>query len=101
MERILQLSFYNKYLSTDFKLNDIDKIMFFDEILLNLQVKVDNEKYPDSIFLFNDDICYVELSTKNYNLYCSYKYIWSIFEREFLMEYKDIQSFINGKMELY
>ena len=103
MDRKLQLNVINEYLGTKFKLNEDDKIMFFEEIFKKLQVKINKEQFPNSVFFFNEDIVYMELdvNSKERFLYCSYRYIWSIFEREFSMEYKDVQSFIKSRMEEY
>lgn len=99
MDRKLQLDTLSQILGKKFKLTLIDKIMFFDQLFLALQVKIDKDKYPNSIFFFNDDTIYMELDIKSRNLWCSYRYIWSIFEKEFSMEYNDIQLFIKSRVE--
>lgn len=99
MDRTLQLKTINEFLGTKFKLNEIDKINIFNDIFNKLQLKIDKKKYPNSVFFFYDDTVYMELEIKNRYLYCSYKYIWSIFEKGFDMQYNDIQTFIKVRVE--
>ena len=69
----------------------------FLEILNGCEVKIDKEKYPDSVFLFKNGKCYFEI--ENLTLWCKYKHVWQIFENEFSMNYVDIQQFIKGQVE--
>lgn len=66
-------------------------------ILNGCEVKIDKEKYPNSVFLFKNGECYFEIE-KQY-LWCRYKHVWQIFENEFSMNYADIQQFIKGQVE--
>lgn len=67
------------------------------EILNGCEIKIDKEKYPDSVFLFKNGECYFEI--ENLILWCRYKHVWQIFENEFSMNYVDIQQFIKGQVE--
>lgn len=76
---------------------EITKEQRFLEILNGCEIKIDKEKYPDSVFFFKNGECYFEIQKSI--IWCKYKYVWSIFETEFLMDYTDIQSFIKGQVE--
>lgn len=69
----------------------------FLEILNSCEIKIDKEKYPNSVFLFKNGECYFEIE-KQY-LWCRYKHVWQIFENEFSTNYVDIQQFIKGQVE--
>ena len=69
----------------------------FLEILNGCEIKIDKEKYPNSVFLFKNGECYFEI--ENPIIWCRYKHVWQIFENEFSMNYVDIQQFIKGQVE--
>lgn len=101
IDRKLQLDLINNLFKTNFELNEIDKINFFNEILNELQVKTDEKFFPNTLFFFYDDTAYMQLDTITYQLWCSYEHIWYILKIEFNMEHNDIQSFIKERMEQY
>jgi len=71
----------------------------FWQLCEGLTLKIDKEKYPNSTFLFKDDKYFFEYDSKNRNLWCSYKHIWGVFEKEYSMQYSDIQSLIKLLVE--
>jgi len=77
----------------------ISKELRFWGIINGLTLKIDKVKYPDTIFLFKDDICYIEYNTKNGYLWLKYSTIWSILEKEYSLKYEEIQSFIMNQVE--
>ena len=69
----------------------------FLELIDGMTVKIDKDKYPDSIFFFKGDKCYLEL--ENSRLWVRYAEIWQVFEVEFGMSYDEVQSFIKSQVE--
>ena len=69
----------------------------FLELIDGMTVKIDKDKYPNSIFFFKGDKCYFELG--NSRLWVRYVEMWEVFEVEFGMKYDEIQSFIKDQME--
>lgn len=76
---------------------EITKEQRFLELLNGCEIKIDKEKYPNSIFLFKNGEYYFEI--ENDRLWCRHKYVWSVFENEFSMQYNEIQVFIKGMVE--
>lgn len=73
--------------------------MFFD-LQNNLVRKIDNKKYPESVFYFNQDGKFMfEQDFKNGYFWCSDSFVWSLFESEYGMNYEQIQCFIKAQME--
>ena len=71
----------------------------FWQLCKGLTIKIDKEGYPDSVFFFKDDECQFEYDTANGHLWCRYSSIWSVFEKEYSMEYSEIQSLIKIQVE--
>lgn len=69
------------------------------ELLTGLTLKIDHVKYPNCIFLFKDDECWVEYESKSRTLWLRWKNIWSVFENEYNLGYSEIQSFIKVQVE--
>ena len=55
--------------------------------------------YPNSIFLKKDGVILFEQDLKDGWLICNFELVWSIFEKEYNMNYKEIQSFIKNILE--
>lgn len=68
-------------------------------LINGLSVKVDFEKYPDSIFFFNKEECWIDYDIKRATLWIRYDKIWSVFEREYQMVFDSIQTFIKHLVE--
>ena len=69
------------------------------ELIDDLEIKVDEEKYPYSIFFFKEDKLLFEQDSRSDVFWCNYDKIWSVFEKEYHMKYEEIQSFIKDMME--
>lgn len=67
------------------------------ELINGCEIKIDKEKYPDSVFFFKNGEYYFEIE-KQY-LWCRYNYVWGVFISEFKMSYADIQSLIKTTVE--
>jgi hypothetical protein len=67
-------------------------------LINGLQLRVDFNKYPNLIFLFNGDECWVVYDTKSGSLGLLYSSIWSVFETEYGLN-QGIQSFIKKEVE--
>ena len=64
----------------------------------NLEV-FNNEKYPNSIFYRKDEKVIMTQDLKNKCFWFDYSEIWSIFEKFFNMEYREIQRLLNVWLE--
>ncbi len=98
MCRLAQLKETSDFLGFEVTVTEEDKVNTFLGIIKDLVVKKSDD-YPDSLFFCKNDTIYVELSTKNGNLYCNYPLMWRVFQREYLMQFIDIQSFIKTMVE--
>jgi len=67
------------------------------ELLNGCEIKIDKEKYPDSVFFFKNEGYYFEIEKKY--LWCVYECVWKIFEIEFSMNYGQIQALIKDVVE--
>ena len=96
----------------------------FIELVTGLEIKINDQIYPNSMFWFKGDECFFELSLENSGLspkqaiiywrftnknldckqgffWCSYSNVWYIFETEFDMKYNETKDFIKNMMENY
>ncbi len=73
--------------------------IWLEDLLSQMVVKEDQEKFPDRIFFFIGDECLMNLELKNWSLWCSHDAIWSILEKKIGTEYSKVQSFIKNVME--
>ena len=72
---------------------------FIDEWLVDLVLYKD-VKYPDSMFYMKKTgKCILEYNTKNDNLYVKYYGFWSVLQKEYSMEYSDIQLVVKTMVE--
>jgi hypothetical protein len=78
---------------------EISKEERFWGLIDGLQLRVDFNKYPNSIFLFDGENCIVEYDTKSNYLWLRYPSIWSVFETEYRLNYQGIRSFIKKEVE--
>jgi hypothetical protein len=60
---------------------------------------VTSDEYPNSIFYKKNGVVVMEQNKKTKDFWFDYNEIWSIFERFFGMEYKEIQSFLRYWLE--
>jgi hypothetical protein len=68
-------------------------------LMKGLESKQDRKNYPNSVFWMKDGTYMVEYDEKEKYFWCSYLQVWSVFEKEFGMEFYEIQSFCRGLME--
>ena len=64
-----------------------------------LTMKVDRDQYPKSTFWFAGDDLIIEWQHIYGQLWISHSDIWSVFEKEYGLNYNDIQSFIKVEVE--
>lgn len=66
-----------------------------------LTLKIDREKYPNSVFYFKGDKCLLELKKSNTALYlwCNYNEIWNPISTKFYLDYASTQSLIKMTIE--
>ena len=97
-----------------------EKEKLFLELVGGFRWECDLEKYPNSLFVFKNEICIFEIynpesinpkkiissyrfglkqDLKNADIWFNYDKIWSIFESKFGMKYNDIQSFMKDMIE--
>lgn len=69
------------------------------QLCQGLEFKIDPIYYPNRFFLFKGDEYYFEYDTVNGQLWCRWKYIWSVFENEYKMYYNGIQKLIKTQVE--
>ena len=77
-------------------------VLFLLEILGNeLTLKIDHEKYPNSIFYFKGETCLLELqkcSNVTY-LWCNYYQIWNPISEKFGLGYSETRALIKETVE--
>ena len=73
----------------------------FWQLCEGLMIKTRKVKYKNSIFLFKNNVFYFEYNSEKKYLWCSYEQIWSVFEKEYKMEYLAIQYFIKSQLQEY
>lgn len=69
----------------------------FLEFIDGLTIKIDKEKYPDSIFFFRGEECQIEIQKSI--VWFRYEGFWKVFEDEFGMKYQQIQDFMKIQLE--
>ena len=75
---------------------------FFLDILGNeFTIKIDREKYPNSVFYFKGGTCLLELEKSELNTYLwvSYDKIWNPIYEKFSLDYSSIQELIKVTVE--
>lgn len=71
-----------------------DKV--WDGIINGLTIKIDREKYPNSIFFFKEDAFLFEI--ENNILWCRYDKVWLKISEVISGDYKATQAFIKNKV---
>ena len=71
----------------------------FWELVSGTKLKFDFEKYPNTIFGFRDGKYVWEYDFKNNHLWLRYTTAWSVLQKEFGLNYNDIQSLIKSEVE--
>jgi hypothetical protein len=73
----------------------------FAGLMNGLERRQDWKNYPHSIFWFKNGTYMFEYDGKEKYFWCSYPDVWAIFEKQFNMEFEEIQSFLRDMMELF
>ncbi len=71
----------------------------FKELFQNLAIKIDEDRYPNTIFWFRGDNVIFDYDKKSGYFYCNYMLVWSVFESEFGLNYDQISKLIKGRVE--
>lgn len=82
--------------------DSVSSEQFLLDILGNeLTLKIDKEKYPNSVFYFKGDKCLLELQKSGDVLYlwCNYNEIWNPISTKFSLNYTSTQSLIKVTVE--
>ena len=74
---------------------------FFLNYIQDLEVKIDKERYIDTVFYFKNGCCLFEYNEKYGYLYCQYDGFWSVFAMEYNMNHQQLQAFIKNGVEEY
>lgn len=89
---------HNLSLMKDKKSEDHMEQLFID-LIKDCSIKLDQEKYPFQILLFQDDIWMFEYNWKHYIfLYHSNK-VWSVFKSKFNIDYQTHNQFIKNMIK--
>lgn len=92
----------NEEVRTQFKdIKGLQVRIWFEDLLASLEIKVDKEKYPDSIFFFLEDKWYMELDQRIGDLWCSYELMWSFIEKKIKYPTWEVQRFIKNIVDNY
>jgi hypothetical protein len=70
-------------------------------LMKGLHSMQDRKNYPNSGFWFKDGTYMFEYDEKEKYFWCSYLHVWSVFEKDFAMEYEEIESFLRTWLEQY
>jgi hypothetical protein len=73
--------------------------IFNDIVNTITDIKTDNDRWPDSIFYFNNDNYVAEYDKKNKYFYCHYYIFWLKFELNNSFNYMTIRYLLNGMIE--
>ncbi len=66
--------------------------IWLEDLLSKMVVKQDQEKFPDFLFFFIEDECFMNLDLSNNHLWCSHTKIWSVLKNKVKFNcFEDIQ----------
>ena len=71
----------------------------FKNLTTGLELKEYRSLYPHSIFYLKNGEIWFEQDETNKILYCSWKFVWSIFEDRFRIPYFDVQKMIKRQIK--
>lgn len=71
----------------------------FWELVSGTTVRFNFETYPNRIFGFRDDEYVWEYDFKNNYLWLRYSTVWSVLEKEYDLDYSEIQSIVKNEVE--
>ena len=68
-------------------------------IFEGLHIKLDLKRYPNRIFFFKEDRCWMEYDWKNGYFGCRYEGFWEVLTMENNLNYREVQAFIKDWVE--
>lgn len=71
----------------------------FWELVSGTEIKFDFDSYPNTIFGFRGDKYVWEFDFKNNYLWLNYSSVWSVLEREYSLNYSNVQSLVKILVE--
>jgi hypothetical protein len=77
----------------------LDPEKVWDGIINGLTVKIDREKYPNSVFFFKGNKVFFELEKST--LWCRHNEVWLIISQAIAGDYYATKAFITNKVEEY
>ncbi len=75
--------------------------LWFEDLLSQMVIKEDQNKYLDRLCYFVDDIWYMNLDLKTGNLWCSRRKVWFALELKTHFNYDKTKRFIKNIVEQY
>ncbi len=75
--------------------------IWFEDLLLKMEIKEDLRIYSNSIFFFIENDLYMSFDLETDTLWCHNERIWSILNKKFNFTDSDIISFIENLSEIY
>ena len=76
---------------------EVSKEQRFLDLLTGCEIRIDKKKYPDSVFFRKGGKIFFEIEKTKF--WCSYYLVWAVFEKEYSMDFAEIQVFIKDMME--
>jgi len=73
----------------------------FLQLVENVEIRRDLERYPNSIFFFDGDKFLAEYDARFPENLCISRGIWDVFANEYKMKYVEIQAFMREQVEKY
>ena len=71
----------------------------FKQLCQNLTIKLDEVRYPNTIFWFRDGRLIFDYNKETGYFWVNYALVWSVFESEFGLNYRQIKELIKGRVE--
>ena len=78
-----------------------EKEQLFINLIQDCDIKLDQQKYPFSIFMFKDDKRMFEYDWKKDTLWCSHSRVWIVFRDTFKMNSQERKHFISDQVETH
>lgn len=79
----------------------LSKENMFYHLVSDVEIKIDKNQYPNSIFFFKRDAVLFEQDLKYDYLWCNYDLYWEIFEEIYKINYKEIELLTAKMFEKY
>ena len=69
------------------------------DIFKDTHIKLDLKRYPNRIFFFKEDICWMGYHWENGYFGCRYEDFWEVLTMENNLNYREVQAFIKDWVE--